>query len=89
MSFILTICEFLIASIYYFYNQEKRCFEVLKFSVTILKEKFEGKYLQVFYLNKTIIMAIKMMGTMVLIMKGSYSITVFTEEEAAKVYICR
>jgi len=29
------------------------------------------------------------MGTMVLIMKGSYSITVFTEEEAAKVYICR
>ena len=47
MSFILTICEFLIASIYYFYNQEKRCFEVLKFSVTILKEKFEGKYLPI------------------------------------------
>lgn len=47
MSFIPIICEFLIAGIYYFCNQEKKCFEVLKFSVTILKEKFERKYLSI------------------------------------------
>ena len=34
-------------------------------------------------------MAIKMMGNMVFILKGSFSITGFTEEEAAKMHIWR
>lgn len=37
------VCECLITNVYHFYNQ-KKCFELLNFSVTVLKETFKGKY---------------------------------------------
>lgn len=47
MSFILIICEFLIASIYYFYNQEKKVFLKFKILCDNIKEKLEGEYLAI------------------------------------------